>query len=167
VDLVPTLLALLGVPDDGSEFDGHPLFQVGAEGVVPETSERPQIAELLIPRRQIVRSVLEGDWKYVATWRRLDPSERATAHDRPPDPDLDFWGPPVHEELFHLGTDPGERRNLIAEEARARRELTAALARFRDAGPNHGFTAAAASAPGALELSPEDAERLEALGYRE
>jgi arylsulfatase len=168
VDLVPTLLTLLGVPDDGSEFDGSPLFEAGAERVIPATSEHPRIAELLIPRRQIVRSVLQGDWKYVATWRRLDPLERATTRKRPQDHELDLWGAPVREELFHLGADPGERRNLIATNARVRHDLTAALARFRDAGPNHGFAAgAAADERGDLELPPEDAERLEALGYRE
>ena len=74
----------------------------------------------------------------------------------------------MREELYHLGEDPGERRNVIAEQARVHRDLGAALARFRDAGPNHGFAAGEpAGDRGDPELSPEDAERLEALGYRE
>jgi len=168
VDLVPTLLTLLGVPDEGSELDGRSLFEVGPERVTAATSGRPRIAELVIPRRQIVRSVLRGDWKYVATWRRLDPSERGSAREGPPDSEPDIWGPPVREELFHLASDPGEHRNLIAANPRVRRELFDALARFRDAGPNHAFApGTAAGERGELELPPEDAERLEALGYRE
>lgn len=168
VDLVPTLLTLLGVRDDGSEFDGDSLFETDALRAIPATSERPRIAELLIPRRQVVRSVLQGDWKYVATWRRLDPPERATPRRRSPDRELDLWGPPVREELFFLPADPGEHRNLIATNARVHRELFDALASFRDAGSNHGFApGGAAGERGDLELPPEDAERLEALGYRE
>jgi arylsulfatase len=168
VDLVPTFLTLLGVPDDGSEFDGSPLFEATAEGAIPAVNERPRIAELLIPRRQIVRSVLQGDWKYVATWRRLDPSERAAFRERPRDREVDLWGKPVREELYHLGADPGERRNVIATNARVHRDLGAALARFRSAGPNHGFAAGApVGESGEPELSPEDIQRLEALGYRE
>jgi arylsulfatase A-like enzyme len=168
VDLVPTLLTLLGVSDDGSEFDGSPLFEADSEHVIPATSERARIAELLIPRRQILRSVLQGDWKYVATWRQLDPSKRATVRERPRDREPDLWGAPVREELFYLGADPGERRNRLAAHPGVRRRLFEVLARFRDTGPNYGF--APGTVPGAggdLELPPEDVERLEALGYRE
>jgi len=168
VDLVPTLLDLLGVPDGGSKVDGVPLFEIGPDGLRPVSRERVQIAELLLARRQIVRALLLDDWKYLAAWRWVDPSERASGHERSPGAAPDLWGPPLREELFHLGEDPGERRNRIDANPDVHRELAAALERFHSAGPNYGFApTGSAGEPDAGEIPSDDTERLRALGYRE
>ena len=126
--------------------------------------ERVQIAELLLAKRQVVRAVLLDDWKYLATWRALDPSERSGAHDRPAATAIDLWGTPVREELYDLGSDPGERREVGAAEAHEREALASALATFRSTGPNYGF---ADDPPAERAVSETDAERLRALGYVE
>jgi arylsulfatase len=145
VDLVPTILTLLGVPDDGSKVDGRPLFEPGPDGLRPLTRERVQIAELL-QRRQIVRSVLVGDWKYLAAQRWLEPAQRSGAGERTPGDAPDLWGPPLREEVFELRGDPRERRDAVAKHARVRDELADVLERFRGTGPNYGFPPEARSA---------------------
>jgi arylsulfatase len=168
VDLVPTLLDLLGVPAASAKVDGVPLFEMSRDGLRPLTRERVQIAELLLSKRQIVRALLFDDWKYVATWRWVDPSQRASAHERPPAGASELWGPAVREELYHLGEDPGELRNRIDARADVHHELAAVLARFESAGPNYGFAPVkGASEPGAGGVPAKDAARLRALGYRE
>jgi arylsulfatase A-like enzyme len=168
VDVVPSLLDLLGITRDGPKLDGLALFEMGPEGMRPVSRERVQIAELLIPRRQIVRAVLLDDWKYVAAQTWIDPADRSGDDARPAGAVPDLWAPPVREELYHLGDDPGEARDRIGGEADVRRELAAVLARFRDTGPNYGFAAAGAEGGQAADaVSREDTERLRALGYRE
>ena len=138
VDLVPTLMTLLGVPDDGPKVDGLPLFEPGPGGLRPLARERVQIAELL-RRRQIVRSVLLGDWKYLAAPRWLEPTQRPGADEAGRGDAPNLWGPPLREEVFDLASDPGERHNALAEHARVRDELAGVLERFRGTGPNYGF----------------------------
>jgi len=106
--------------------------------------------------------VLLDDWKYVAAWSWVPPGERWQRDAGRPDAPPDLWGPPLREELYHLGDDPGERNDRMASDAAVARELAGVLERFRDTGPNYGFAAAAAAGP-----TPEEAARLRALGYRE
>jgi arylsulfatase A-like enzyme len=138
VDLVPTLLTLLGVSDDGSKVDGLPLFEPGPGGLRPLTRERVQIAELL-RHRQVVRSVLLDHWKYLAAPHWLEPAQRPGADEGGREDAPDLWGPPQREEVFDLASDPGEHHNALAEHARVRDELAGVLERFRGTGPNYGF----------------------------
>jgi len=164
VDVVPTVLALLGV-GDGETFDGSSIFEIEGPVVRPRLQERTHVAELLIARRQIVRAVLRDDWKYIASWRRVPPADRGSRPEATPATAPDLWGPPVREELFELRSDPGEKDDRSASEPGILSELADALAEFRDRGPNYGFSAApSAPSPGP---SDETSERLRALGYAE
>jgi arylsulfatase A-like enzyme len=162
VDVVPSVLELLGVPREGSKVDGVPVFTIDADGTRPRDDERVQIAELLLAERQIMRAVLLDNWKYLATWQSVDPSERAEARVRAEAGAIDLWGSPVREEIYDLAGDPEERRNLVSTETQALDTLAAVLDKFRSAGPNYGF---ADNPPGSSAAS--DAERLPARGYGE
>jgi arylsulfatase A-like enzyme len=165
VDVVPSVLDLLGVPLEGSKLDGVPVFAIDAHGARPRVDERVQIAELLLAKRQIVRAVLLDDWKYLATWRAVDPLRRSEAREHAA---VDLWGSPVHEEVYDLAGDPQERRNVITAEATVRDTLAGVLDKFRATGPNYAVAAGeAGEAAGANPISEADAAHLRALGYGE
>jgi arylsulfatase A-like enzyme len=100
LDLVPTLLALLGVePPAGDPMQGRNLVPVmeGREEVDPTLPLflfRPDNTE--IPGEQY--AVRRGDWKLIR-------------------------GPGPQRELFHLGTDPREREDRSAAESERVAEL--------------------------------------------
>jgi arylsulfatase len=172
VDVLPSLLSLLGVPmpkagdatTDG--LDGSSLFELGPPAVRPRVTERPQIAELLVAQRQVLRAVLLDDWKYVASWRWLDPEQRFEGQRAGAPPAAELRGPPRRESLYRLSEDPGETRDRLDEApavlARLREVLAAHLSASRAAGSLPSEPAPDAQAPDAQE-----AERLRALGYLE
>ncbi|MEE9606257.1 MAG: sulfatase [Myxococcota bacterium] len=160
VDVLPSALALLGIEPGDARLDGAPLFATGPEGVRPRPERRPQIAEVLIPRRNVARALILGDWKYVSALRWHAPELRHAAQQRAPAA-LDLRAEPVREELYHLGLDPGETENRIGDAPRVHRELRALLDAFV------ASSALDAALPPAPAPPPEDAERLRALGYLE
>jgi arylsulfatase A-like enzyme len=137
MDVLPTLLDLLGVvgPDD---IEGRSLVALFAGRA--EDGERVARGGSVEegPAREFVR--LAGH-KLV---RRLEP----------PEPGSEFAHVPELQ-LFDLARDPDERHDLAAE----RPELVRTLFALMDA------SAVQTIDPDALELSPELAERLRALGY--
>jgi hypothetical protein len=60
-------------------------------------------------------------------------------------------------ELYELASDPGEQRNVYDEDSLIARDLSARLAAFTKTGQK-----TTTAKPG---LSPEEIERLRALGY--
>jgi arylsulfatase A-like enzyme len=168
VDIVPTVLDLLGVDPAFEPTDGRRLFRYTATGLSPSVEDRPQIAELILPERQILRAVAAGRWKYIATHQGIPPGERS-AHDveAAVAASAGAWGPVMHEEVYDLDHDPGERRNLLlgdddpeAERVRAllAGHLLDLLALSADEASTRLPTAAA-------DVPPEDRAHLEALGY--
>ncbi len=135
VDLAPTLLAQFGVPApaglDG--LDLSPLWR----GAAPEPlSGRALFAEAdrRDGRHDLLRSVRKGRFKLIL--------ERASGD----------------AALYDLAADPGETRDLAAENAEAAAWLRADLERFAEATP--------LQAPRALPaLTDETRRQLEALGY--
>ncbi|MCC6766679.1 MAG: sulfatase [Deltaproteobacteria bacterium] len=158
VDLLPTILEALGVRDRPAGLDGTPLGAAAA---------RPFVAELLIAERNVLRTVIDGRWKYVAAQKWLPPEARpdaARVENELRDsgaPRVDPCGVVVHEELYALDADPREQRDRAGDDvavmARLRAALVPTLAACRGS-----RTSGAAGGP-----SEEDRRRLRALGYVE
>jgi len=134
VDLFPTLVELLSAPAGGSALDGSsfaPLLRGGA------AEELPVFAEVFPPKEvwktEPRHAVRLGDWKLIA----MDGGDSL--------------------ELYDLGADPGETRNLAREEASKRAELDSLL---------RGWMRRAGDVGGAIpELSAEEEKNLRSLGY--
>jgi choline-sulfatase len=136
VDLVPTVLDLLGNPPDPSQkLSGRSLAAPLRGG--PALPDEATYAESLTPLLHFgwsdLRALREGRFKYIAAPR---------------------------PELFDLKDDPGETRNIVATRPAKAEALRAALARRLTV---ERTTAAAPSA--AAAIPPELLEQLGALGY--
>ena len=154
IDLLPTLATLLGLSLDADSVDGVSWLEASGDGFRVSPPSRPQVAELLLGRRSMLRSVVLDGWKYIAVHHEVAPEDRSD-HDasnaKPP-----AWSPtPVREQLFDLTRDPGERRDLVADHP----ERAAALATHLPA-----LRVAPSSNPEA-GLDDAERERLRQLGY--
>lgn len=167
VDVLPTLLRLMVIPHDRGDLDGEPLFDVTGGRIRALPVGRPFVGELLIPERNVVRTSIAANWKYLAAWKWLPPSARPSAArvedevrrvggDKTVDV---FRGPIVHEELYDLARDPHEAHDTLAAAPDVRRALRARLEAY--------VVGSGAGGSRAPELSPEDRARLRALGYVE
>ncbi len=167
VDYLPTLLSLMEIAHDGRDFDGTTLLERQGSEFRPVAPSKPVIAELLIPERSVLRTILHDDWKYIAAQRWLPPTQRPAAirieeqlHAEGQSPVSDIWGPVIHEELYRLSDDPRERRDRSVLEP-------ATIARFRTMMDGYRRRCAAGPASGrpVEQPTPEDLERLKTLGY--
>ncbi len=137
VDIVPTILDLVGagVPDDLQGRSLVPLMD-GGDGAGQSRNRRPYYSESMSPRLSHgvgeLRAFFLGPWKYV-------------------------HGP--RPELFHLGDDPRELNDLVAERPEERQRMEAALVSFL---ADHKSPDAADAA---YQASEETKRRLAALGY--
>ena len=136
IDLLPTLLELVGVPPPaGAALPGQSL--AGALRGQDPPPEPLTYAETLEPRLRYgwsdLRSVREGRWKYIQAPR---------------------------PELYDLENDPGERRNLAEVEPSRVKALQASLGRILA----DESTASDPGSPGA-SLPLDLREKLGALGY--
>lgn len=166
VDVFPTVLGLLGIAGAPRALDGKPVLRLTSAGPELDAAERVQISELLIEKRNVLRSVHTGDWKYLSMNRWLSPAARSSLADaeRKAEPShaeatFDPWAPPIAEELYDLRRDPAESRNLVDAEPAIRTQMRAELSAHRER-----CTAPPESMAGPT-LSREDAERMRALGY--
>jgi len=139
VDLMPTLLDLLGVDaaGRGADWEGASLLPLvrGAEA-----TERAALAELRVSRTRRIDSIERGRWKLV-----LDQSQGGIA-------------------LFDVESDPGETRDRAAENPRVvaalERELSDRIAAAEEKARRFGGEQR-------VELSDQQRERLRRLGYVE
>jgi arylsulfatase A-like enzyme len=142
-DVTPTLLELLGVEAAGAAFEGRSLApallgRAALDGARPVHLYRRHFAG---ERRGAL--YVKGE-KYAVREGRFKYIEGPEEGTR---------------ELYDLEADPGERRNLAEAEPETAAALAARVAAWR---------AGRAGRPDApLRLSPEERERLEALGYTE
>ena len=132
VDVMPTVLGLLGVPTDAREYDGRDLGPAlrgeGAEDVpIQFECYKPWVDHGWAP----YEGLLEGPWKVVRS------------HD---------------SDLFDRADDPGEERDLIADESARADEMLAELDRRlgRQLDRMEGET---------VRLDPAAEDALAALGY--
>jgi arylsulfatase A-like enzyme len=141
VDLVPTVLELVGIEVDAAGFEGQSLVPS-----LVDTAEPDPLRPVLLQRRtyaggaarNVKRRVAGeklgvriGNWKYLEA-----PGENSY-------------------ELYDLDSDPGELVNLHAGNPGKSAQLSATLAAWRQSNKM-------VVAP---QVSEEDARRLEALGY--
>jgi arylsulfatase len=162
LDVLPSLVALLGLEPPRSPLEGASLFALEAPAPRPRAREGPVVAELLLAERNVVRAVLWQGWKYVGAQQWIPPAERAAigrAGNRRAVPRVDPWGPLVHEALYRVQDDPDEARDRLAAEGARAEGLRARLA------ASIGARRPLAEAPPAPRVESEEAERLRALGY--
>jgi arylsulfatase A-like enzyme len=152
IDVMPTLLEASRLPLPG-QLQGRSLWPLlsGAPGAVRAAGERPAISEKAAtstaagappPRDTASTAIISGDWKLIQNTKRAE-------------------GTPEFE-LFEHRKDPLDRANVAGQHPEVVARLTKELEKWR-------FAAAAArlkpDASTSQSLSPEEAERLRALGY--
>jgi arylsulfatase A-like enzyme len=141
VDLLPTLLDLLDRPSP-SGIAGRSFAPALAGGALPD-AERPIVLERRVFSSDRVGTIpVRGEKLAVreGRWKYIEAPEEK------------------RRELYDLESDPGERVNLAQREPARAAALAERLVRWRRETP---------AIPPAAPVSPEDEERLEALGYAE
>ncbi len=129
VDILPTLTEAAGIPTPAG-IAGVSLFGPEARH---DPGSRPLVAELI--RGAGLRAWIDGRWKYVAD------SEN-----------------PQNDALFDLESDPGELRDLAAEEPARGSRYREALVAFVRQGEGRPPLAE-------TEMTPDQTEALRSLGY--
>jgi arylsulfatase A-like enzyme len=136
VDVLPTVLELLGIPIPGS-LQGESLVAAMKGEMDPDVEdEAPVFAEgsLRAVKTVALDSYTRGDWKLIET--RV---------------------PEARRQLFNLRDDPRERHDRFASEPEVAERMGAELQRFRDALPiGHSE---------AVQLTEEEIRELQSLGY--
>jgi len=170
VDLLPTLLELMKIPHQRRDFDGTALFNRDGKEYRFNPPTKPFIAELLIQHRNMVRTVIKDNWKYIAARKWLKPEERLKGDTNIPEFEkkrkrhLKNWGPVVAEELFDLSRDPGEKQNILTQFKKKRRLLKDLLVKYR----RYCLKLGLKNTPGKdkeQKRSKEEIEKLKELGY--
>ncbi|MEM7582936.1 MAG: sulfatase [Acidobacteriota bacterium] len=163
VDVLPTLLGLLEIPFQPAELSGEAVLAADQGAIRVQPPRKPYFGELLINHRNRVRAVIHQDWKYVAAERWLTIEERSQVRQRQKKRGSgELWRPVVHEELFHLPTDPQELQNLAGSKPEELARMRSLLSSYRN------YTGQISHEPITEELSEiSEAEReaLRALGY--
>jgi len=138
VDLAPTVLELAGIAPE-SQFQGTSLARVmrGEAAADPERTVFLQRRRYDPTEIEGIRVVGEQLGLRLGRWKYIEAREEGTYA------------------LFDLVTDPGERRNLFETQDGKSDELAHILHAWADS----------SAGPAAPPVSPEDAEKLRALGY--
>ncbi len=168
LSLAPTLATLAGVDTTNHGYSGNALLDCVENTWIPRPHTGPILSELTVQSRNIVRTITDGPWKYMAAQRWLPPetlpdfvrqSGGADAEEsRLAGKELDVFGPIVHEALYNLESDPGEQVNLAGSEDTARDRYRTQMLAY--------YAACQAMGPvNASGLSEEEREKLDAMGY--
>ena len=145
VDILPSLLALAGLPQAAHAVDGAPLFQLENGTWIPRPIDKPVIAELLNPVRNVVRAVVAGNHLYIAAPRWLTLEERVTISQNMPDArsetlrglrlSPDPWWPLQYEALFDMTADPSEKNSILDTSPDLRDHMRGILRTLRERSP--------------------------------
>jgi len=136
VDVLPTVLDLLGIPIPEVVQGASLAGAMRGEETLDDEVERPVFAEASLRAVKTVAldSYARGDWKLIDT--RV---------------------PALRRQLFNLREDPRERHDRFASEPEVAARMTSEMQRFRDALPvGHSE---------AVPLSEEEIRELRSLGY--
>lgn len=149
VDVMPTLLDLLAIPEGDLDLSGRS-FSGLLRGEAPDLTELPPDAGLLLESRLDLRADatlagwIEGHFKLIVVTARGDAE------------------PGEKQMLFDLHADPTETNDLAAERpqvvARLRAAMDRAVSRAEARASAFGVTPS-------LDLSPAERARLDSLGY--
>jgi arylsulfatase len=168
VDILPTILELMGISHKRNDFDGSFLFKHKENGFYFTPTTKPYISESFLKNRNYMRAVIKDNWKYITAIKWVIPRERPEAlkntgkSQKKKESQLNIWGPVVHEELYDLSKDPKEKNNLPNKEKR--RELWKIIQKYRISCRQRGLK----STPGADKkprMSEKDKKKLKSLGY--
>ncbi len=165
VDVFPTLLALLGVQTPDGSFDGAPLLEPSTGRPLDAPISRPHFAELLIEERNVVRAVVQDQWKYLAVHRWTAPERRGQPSGKRAPLRLD--DAPIREELYDLSRDPLEQQDRSADSPPQLGSLRRVLREYVESTNLDYGTRRSTGKKAAAEISPETLEQLRALGYRQ
>lgn len=165
VDVLPTVLALVGIEAPDGALDGSPVLERDTGRPLASEISRPRFAELLIEERNAVRAVIQDDWKYLAFYHWIPPERRGQTTGRTEALELD--GAPVREELYDLAQDPLEQQERSAESPPQLEALRTVLREYVESTNLDYGARRSAGEESAAEISPETLERLRALGYRQ
>jgi len=167
IDVLPSVLDLAEISEDGLQFDGTSLVKKTSDSFTISPHNKPVFSELLLDNRNVLRTIVKDNWKYIATVKWISPKRRSSliraGHDfLKVNKKFNFWRAPIREELYNLSDDPGETKNLANSEPaildRFRTVMNTYLTSCKD---NQGLGGA-----GSLDdLSAEELEKIRALGY--
>jgi len=171
VDVAPSLLTLAGLTFDSAPLDGQSLFAANGEKFSYTATDRPRIAELVIPERCIVHSVATSEWKYIISSSYADPNERhalveahretANAIASGSKQMASMWG---KEDRSILVKFPGEVPSTLKVYPEVVTKMAAVLAEYQKRCEESGLPlrtpTVTAKAPDADQI-----ENLESLGY--
>jgi arylsulfatase A-like enzyme len=168
VDMLPTILGLMGIPHNINDFNGSFLFKHKGNGFYFTPPEKPYISESFLKNRNHMRAVIKDNWKYITAIKWVPPRERPEAlknagkPQNKKEPQLNIWGPVVHEELYNLSKDPKEKNNLLDKEKR--RELWKIIQKYRIYCWKRGIKITP-STDKKSPISEKDKKKLKSLGY--
>jgi len=165
VDVLPTVLDLVGIEAPDGELDGTSLLERNTGRPFESPTSRPHFAELLIEERNVLRAVIQDEWKYLAFYRWVSPEQRGGG-DAKAEP-LEFDAAPIREELYDLARDALERRDRSADSPERLACMRDALRDYLESTNLNSGVKRSTGRKAAAEFSPETLERLRALGYRQ
>lgn len=142
IDLLPTLLGLLGLGHDfDSAIDGRSLLPL-LDGAPTPPAPRPVLAQAINPKRCSGRSFREGDWELIVIDESYDPEATGVR-------------------LYDLRSDPQQIVDLSRAEPERTKAMHARLEALYDSLPADAYRRVR------YDIDAETRDSLEALGYGE
>jgi len=173
VNVAPTLLSSFGLGTFGHTTEGETLTKAVGDTLEWKPPSKPQVAELIIPERCMVRAVWSGSRKYIATISNHPVEDRPYIHQSFPqitlamskgeEPIPELWELPSKEELFNLSADPDEKEDRSGSAVEELDFMRGQLEEYRLHCVKHGLESRRYDVHDAPEL--ENIEDLESLGY--